>query len=585
MNLFRRPNKPENSAEKTPDSTEIWAQESANLEQSFPEIPENTADIAQLPDNNRPDPDNKWEEPENKWPDPENKWPDPENNWPDPDNKREKPDNNRVDPENNRPDPENNRVLPVEPLKPLVAGAFLGENTEIVEVLERGAVNFYRANAGGWGENQWKTLAERAATSENAENAPEAPIFPRATRWIQNGREYASWDWAQNAPFSEFRARANDEILLELLQTYAHGLESLEKAGLKPEIELETLSFTSENGLQSLGFFESGTANALQNLERFARTLARGHLAANATIRLDDEWAALPFSQEIKDFARALNDGKFADISQARAWLEGFGALNPTRTFAATDVGMQRDHNEDAVWAMKWQNASQNGALELEILAVADGMGGHEAGEVASKKALETLQKAILTRGNLDWQNNEIALGEVAKIIEEINNSIVEMNGEPPFSAMRSKPGTTLVFALKIGARVFIGNVGDSRAYRWNARNGLEKLTRDHSYVQDLLDAGRISEEQAWNHPEGNVITSHIGMARGGFRDVFLRLLQSGDTLLVVSDGVVDTLRDAQIEEIVAAQTSPKSLCQALIEAANEAGGTDNISVAALFCE
>ena len=511
-----------------------------------------------------------------------------------------------------------NFVAAPSPLKPLVVGAFLGGELEIVEIVSRGKVNYYRANAGGWGENEWRWLAERAITDTDLEPyfAPDVPIFPSTSvePFGENGREYMSWEWQNFSPFSEWRDKANDETLIRILNSYAEGLESLQNGGFKPQIEVETLFFDENSELKSLGFTDTSDElralwegpelerdsdgqrvfaedivsvaphYALQNLERFLRQLARGHLAANATIRLDDEWAALPFSNEIKTFARALNDGKFANIGEARAWLEPFAAIEQTRSFVASDVGLQRDHNEDATLGLRWQKAAQNTEIELELLAVADGMGGHEAGEIASNKALETLQKSLLKR-EVDWQNNEIALGEASKIIEEVNNSVVEMNGEAPFAAMRNKPGTTLVWALKIGNRVLIGNVGDSRAYRWNAKNGLEKLTRDHSYVQDLLDSGRISEDQAWNHPEGNVITSHIGMARGLIQDVFLRLLQKGDTLFLVSDGVVDTLRDAEIAEIVAAHNSPKKLCQVLIDAANQAGGVDNISVAVLICE
>ena len=140
------------------------------------------------------------------------------------------------------------------------------------------------------------------------------------------------------------------------------------------------------------------------------------------------------------------------------------------------------------------------------------------------------------------------------------------------------------MFALRFGSRLWLGNIGDSRAYRWNARDGLKRLTKDHSYVQDLIDAGRLSEDDAWDHPDGSIITSHIGMPRGGQKDVFLRWLAPGDKLILVSDGVVDMLRDSAIEGIVAEAPDARSLANALVAAANDAGGGDNITVAAMFC-
>ncbi|RYG54038.1 serine/threonine-protein phosphatase, partial [bacterium] len=174
------------------------------------------------------------------------------------------------------------------------------------------------------------------------------------------------------------------------------------------------------------------------------------------------------------------------------------------------------------------------------------------------------------------------AMGE---ILTEVNAAVVGLTENPPYASMRNKPGATLVCALRVGSRVFIGNVGDSRAYRWNDKSGLERLTKDHSYVQDLVDKGAITDDEAWGHPDSSVITSHIGMMRGMKKDVFLRLLGAGDRLVLVSDGVVDTLRDIEIEQHIADHSDVNELCVALVNASNDAGGIDNITVAALICE
>jgi protein phosphatase len=267
------------------------------------------------------------------------------------------------------------------------------------------------------------------------------------------------------------------------------------------------------------------------------------------------------------------------------AALEGFAPVRKTQAALLSDVGMERELNEDCGLVWKSSRAGHARNYELELLAVADGMGGHEGGEVASDLTLASLEAAVAKRQGLDWYDNSAVLAALGEILVEVNDAVVRLTENPPYASMRAKPGSTLVCALRVGSRAFLGNIGDSRAYRWNASQGLERLTRDHSYVQDLVESGAISEEQAWGHPDGSVITSHVGMMRGLKRDVFLRLLAPGDKLVLVSDGVVDTLRDPEIEAIIAAESDVSQLCASLVNAANDAGGFDNITVAALLCE
>ena len=310
--------------------------------------------------------------------------------------------------------------------------------------------------------------------------------------------------------------------------------------------------------------------------------MAKSNLARGATLKLDDEFSALPLSDETKTFAKALAAGEFETIGEAANWLQ-IAPVHSSDAALLSDVGLERELNEDCGLTLRLSRAGHAAHFEIEVVAVADGMGGHEGGEVASELALTTLQNQLLSL-DADWSDNAVLMNAVAQICENVNAAVVSMNENPPYAAMRNKPGATLVWALRLGSRVFIGNVGDSRAYRWSAREGLQRLTTDHSYVQDLIDSGRLNPDEAWGHPDGSVITSHIGMARGLQRDVFLHLVRPGDKLFLVSDGVVDMLRDEAIAEIAAAHADPRALCGALVEAANDAGGADNITVAALFC-
>ena len=475
----------------------------------------------------------------------------------------------------------------LEPPRPLSPGAFLGGDLEIIEVVSRGQINLYRADVDEWGSHDYQLVAERNAPANFVENPPQADLFPPARRWMQDGLEYAAWPLQQLTQLADWQPPANDEVYLQTLSSLAAGLTALEEAELSPELPRDALWIDAMGAVKFYGFFDAKTENApamsaLQQLSALSSRLAKSNLARSATLKLDDEFSALPLSDETKTFAKRLAAGEWETIGEAANWLQ-IAPVHLSEIALLSDVGMERELNEDCGLTLRLSRAGHATNGEIEVVAVADGMGGHEGGEVASQLTLSSLQSQILNL-DIDWSDNAAVIKAVGEICENVNSAVVAMNENPPYAAMRNKPGATLVWALRLGSRVFIGNVGDSRAYRWSAREGLERLTKDHSYVQDLIDSGRLSADEAWGHPDGSVITSHIGMARGMQRDVFLHLVRPGDKLFLVSDGVVDMLRDEAISEIVAEQAEPRALCAALVEAANDAGGADNITVAALFC-
>jgi len=487
------------------------------------------------------------------------------------------------------PDSAPNAVAPA--LRPLAAGTYLNGEIEIKELLLRGAINFYRAEAGDWGSAEPRLVGERAATGiPEPMTGPDAELYPPSQRFLQEDREYAVWAWQPMLALVNWHAAPHDEIYLHLLAEAARGLHAAEEAGVAPSLPADNLFLEASGHLRVLGFFDPGetddtspvTAGA-RELARFSTRLLKQNLARGATLRLDDEFGALPFSEEVKALARALAQGELASLAAALPAIEALIGVRNAEIGLLSDVGLERELNEDSGLSWKWSRAGHARNLEIDVLAVADGMGGHEGGEIASDLTLATLEQALVKRGGMDFADNAAVKCALKEILDEINEAVVRMNEDPPYSSMRNKPGSTLVVGLRIGSRVFLGNCGDSRAYRWNARDGLQRLTKDHSYVQDLIDSGRLKPEDAWDHPDGSVITSHIGMARGGQRDVFLRLLSPGDKLVLVSDGVVDTLRDSQIATIVAGAANCAELCAALVNAANDAGGIDNITVACLI--
>jgi protein phosphatase len=242
-----------------------------------------------------------------------------------------------------------------------------------------------------------------------------------------------------------------------------------------------------------------------------------------------------------------------------------------------SDVGQERELNEDSGMIVRLQRAAHLGSHELELYVVADGMGGHEGGEVASDLTLSSLQKHMDAISHIDWNDNVAIRNALVQVIDAVNADVVALTETPRYKGTRAKPGSTLTFALRLGPRVFIGNVGDSRAYKYS--NGqLQRISKDHSYVQTLIDRGEITEEEAFDHPEGSVITAHIGYPKLRSRDVFLRLFAPGDKLLLVSDGVTDMLRDAEYEPHLQ-HDDPAEVCRGLVDASNAAGGADNITV------
>ncbi len=504
-----------------------------------------------------------------------------------------------------------------EPLRALFPGSFLGGQYEIKEVISRGAINYYLADAGDYGAHDWKLIGERVTVKSAPENGPLDAFFPPATRFLQDEREYGAWDFETLQPLEEWNAPPNDETYFAVMGNLARAFAALENAGLHPDLPPISLFFDGGGHLRCFGFFDAKIAaldiaeseneeseitasenagleavetlvapsmSATQQLSALSSRFAKTNLAAGATLRLDDEFGALPFSEEVKNFAQKLSEGEFERADDVVEALEPLARFQKTEVALLSDVGMERELNEDCGLIWKSRRAGHARNFEIEVLAVADGMGGHEGGEVASDLALSALESAISRRQNLNFADNSVILKAMSEILLEVNDAVVRLTENPPYASMRAKPGATLVCALRVGPRVFIGNVGDSRAYRWNLYSGLQRLTRDHSYVQDLLDSGSISENEAWGHPDGSVITSHIGMMRGMKKDAFLRYLSAGDRLILVSDGVVDTLRDAHIESIVAQNGEAEALCAALVNASNDAGGFDNITVAALIC-
>ena len=227
---------------------------------------------------------------------------------------------------------------------------------------------------------------------------------------------------------------------------------------------------------------------------------------------------------------------------------------------AATDVGRMRKNNEDSYLSSK------------PVAAVADGMGGHSAGEVASAIAIEEL---AALRGRGPWENETAATDDLKQAILRANRRIREMAAS---DRKLNGMGTTLVALLEDGDMVHVANVGDSRGYL--LRQGeLSQVTVDHSLVQELVDDGRLSPEDAERHPQRSVITRALGIDPEVEFDLFTYKLQVGDRLLLCSDGLSDVVEPAQIRKVLLRVGNAHRAARELVTVANEQGGPDNITV------
>ena len=242
-----------------------------------------------------------------------------------------------------------------------------------------------------------------------------------------------------------------------------------------------------------------------------------------------------------------------------------------------TDVGKVRETDEDCVSVSSFGGAFGT----VHLLAVADGMGGHAKGEVASKLAIGEIGRAWVesfSKIAVPELFNETDFESVlAKGIKKANEEILEYTSKNPEA---SGMGTTSVCAI-VGedSRVAIANVGDSRAYVISDKSGIRQETKDHSFVQGLLDKNEINEEEARNHPNKNVITKALGLSPSLEPDIKTVQLKNDESLLLCCDGVNAHLSDDDIKKIVQETPNPQHACKKIVDMANDRGGSDNISL------
>lgn len=234
--------------------------------------------------------------------------------------------------------------------------------------------------------------------------------------------------------------------------------------------------------------------------------------------------------------------------------------------FSQSDCGKVRTNNEDNCYLSEE-------AFGL-LMIVADGMGGHQAGEIASYRATRVAAEYI----KINFPEKTAPY----KILGVLRTAVKKANEEVFLASVSDNNlkgmGTTIDICVITGTHVYIAHVGDSRVYRISKEGEITQITSDHSLVQYLLENGTITQEEAQTHPQRNIITRALGTENSVETDTYISEFKDGDNILLCSDGLTNMVSDTAIAEIVLSESSPEKAVTALINAANDAGGSDNIT-------
>ena len=233
------------------------------------------------------------------------------------------------------------------------------------------------------------------------------------------------------------------------------------------------------------------------------------------------------------------------------------------KSYAATDIGRCRVVNQDYVY----YSAEPVGGL-ANLYIVADGMGGHKAGDLASRFTVDTLVEDI----SKTTSDNPITI--ISDAITKANSKLISKAKE---SEDYTGMGTTLVVATLLGSSLYVANIGDSRLYLYDGN--LKQITRDHSLVEEMVSIGKLDRSEARTHKQKNIITRAMGSSEEGIADFFEVEVKEGDTIRMCSEGLSKMVEDLAIEEILSKSESVESKASKLFALANENGGSDNIAI------
>lgn len=281
-----------------------------------------------------------------------------------------------------------------------------------------------------------------------------------------------------------------------------------------------------------------------------------------------------PLSSESMDWDVAIVPG----TSTATAVKESDSRLDLPQFIVGCghSVGKLRDHNEDALFSLTTNLVSDKTQLPFGLYIIADGMGGHQHGEVASGVSVRAMANYVIRKlymqlFGLSHEQSDESLQEImhSGALEAHRSILKDAQGG----------GTTLTAALLLGNQMTITHVGDSRAYLIHSDGKMQVITHDHSLVKRLEELGHITAEEAASHPQRNVLYRALGQGEPIEPDITTLPIPRAGYLLICSDGLWGVVPESELFNIIATTSDPQQACQVLIDAANAAGGPDNISV------
>ncbi|MBP5427126.1 MAG: Stp1/IreP family PP2C-type Ser/Thr phosphatase [Clostridiales bacterium] len=233
-----------------------------------------------------------------------------------------------------------------------------------------------------------------------------------------------------------------------------------------------------------------------------------------------------------------------------------------------TDVGLKRDINED------YYGVIESTKDMPSVFIIADGMGGHQAGEVASKLSVELTMSGIREGINKSMSKEEVEV-KLKQILEKVNKDVYDVARE---DEDKYGMGTTLTAAVVMNGCLVVAHVGDSRLYSFRD-NKLKRITTDHSYVEELVQNGTITTEEALDHPKKNILTRVIGYFKVVEIDTYECVTDSKETFLMCTDGLTNMVSESRIKEILSKEDKLQSIANSLVKESNKNGGVDNTTV------
>lgn len=318
-------------------------------------------------------------------------------------------------------------------------------------------------------------------------------------------------------------------------------------------------------------------------------------MPARPSLSPGSESPTVPRAEPRRDISESPTVAHMPAASSEAVTLTGMQAIQQQRALrqnsgTATHAGLVRDHNEDYVAKLDY-SLDQSGAAEpMGLYIVADGMGGYQEGEKASRDSVrkafhDFIEGHILE--DLSAPTRKLSATQAGSPLEDtLRGLVTEANRliRTKRQQTGSNRGTTITALLIVGSKAAVANVGDSRTY--HMRDGaLRQVTQDHSLVYSLFKAGQITEEQIYSHPQKNEVYRSLGDREDVKIDTFSPEIQAGDRLLLCSDGLWEMVRNDQIAAILAGATTPQMACDRLVAEAYDNGGEDNISAVVVFLE